>query len=264
MKELLIDQLKVKVYPDRTEMGTEAAKLMGNRVNDLLGKQEIVNIIFAAAASQNEFLEALSKENVNWSRVNAFHMDEYIGLAEGAPQQFGKFLQERIFDKVPFREVFYLKGYASDIDAECKRYSDLLKQLPVDITCMGIGENTHLAFNDPHVANFNDPALVKVVDLDEACKQQQVNEGCFPGIEDVPVYALTLTIPALMNANYIFCMVPGPSKANAVYHTLNDEIKELYPSTILRKHANAILFLDKDSAVRVLEQKPNTGILNYN
>jgi glucosamine-6-phosphate deaminase len=264
MKELLIDQLKVKVYPDRTEMGTQAAKLMATRVNDLLGKQEMVNIIFAAAASQNEFLEALSKENVNWARVNAFHMDEYIGLAEDAPQQFGKFLQERIFDKVPFREVFYLKGYAEDIDAECKRYSDLLQKFRVDITCMGIGENAHLAFNDPHVANFNDEALVKVVDLDEACKQQQVNEGCFPAVEDVPVYALTLTIPALMNANYIFCMVPGPSKANAVYHTLNDDIKELYPSTILRKHPNAILFLDKDSAVRVLEQKPNTGILNYN
>jgi glucosamine-6-phosphate deaminase len=129
---------------------------------------------------------------------------------------------------------------------------------------MGIGENAHLAFNDPHVANFNDPALVKVVDLDEACKQQQVNEGCFPGVEDIPVFALTLTIPALMKAEYIFCMVPGSSKANAVYHTLNDEIKELYPSTILRNHTKAILFLDKDSAVRVLEQKPNAGILNYN
>ena len=264
MKELLVDQLKVSIYPDRKEMGTDAAKMMAARINDLLKSKDMVNVIFAAAASQNEFLEALSKENVNWSKVNAFHMDEYIGLEKDAPQQFGKFLQERIFDKVPFREVFYLKGYATDIDAECKRYSELLKQFPVDITCMGIGENTHLAFNDPHVADFNDPVLVKVVDLDEPCKQQQVNEGCFPGIQDVPVYALTLTIPALLNADYIFCMVPGTTKANAVYHTLNDEIKELYPSTILRTHSNAFLFLDTDSSTRVLEQKSNAGIFNYN
>lgn len=264
MKELLVDQLKVRIYPDRKEMGSDAAKMMAARINDLLNSKEVVNVIFAAAASQNEFLEALSKENVNWSKVNAFHMDEYIGLAENAPQQFGNFLQERIFDKVPFKQVYYLKGYAKDIKEECNRYAELLKQYPVDITCMGIGENTHLAFNDPHVADFNDPALVKVVDLDEACKQQQVNEGCFPGIQDVPMYALTLTIPALMKADYIFCMVPGAAKANAVYHTLNDEIKELYPSTILRTHSNALLFLDTDSAVRVLEQQPNAGIFNYN
>ncbi len=160
--------------------------------------------------------------------------------------------------------MYYLQGYAKDTASECKRYADLLEQYPVDITCMGIGENAHLAFNDPHVANFNDPVLVKVVDLDEACRQQQVNEGCFPSVQDIPAYALTLTIPALMNAAYIFCMVPGSTKANAVYHTLNDDIKELYPSTILRKHSNALLFLDKDSAVRVLEQKPNAGIFNYN
>ncbi|WP_315824194.1 6-phosphogluconolactonase [Paraflavitalea speifideaquila] len=178
-------------------------------------------------------------------------MDEYIGLPPGSPQQFGHFLNEWIFHKVRFRNVFYLNGQAVNLEEECARYGSLLEQFATDITCMGIGENTHLAFNDPHVANFNDPALVKVVDLDEACKQQQVNEGCFAAVHEVPNDAFTLTVPALLKAGCIYCMVPGASKAQAVYHTLVNEVSETYPSTILRTLPNAFLFLDTASAAKV-------------
>jgi glucosamine-6-phosphate deaminase len=248
-------QLKVRVYENRKEMGAEAAKMVADRINELLKQKEVINIIFAAAASQNEFLASLINEKVDWKHVNAFHMDEYIGLPKNATQQFGIWLKERIFSKVSFREVFYLNGQATDIEAECERYSDLLHQYPVDITCMGIGENTHLAFNDPHVADFNDTRMVKVVDLDEACKQQQVNEDCFDDISQIPPDALTLTIPALLKADYIFCMVPGALKAQAVYYTLREDITEQYPSTILRTHGHAYLLLEKESAAKIMAEK---------
>jgi glucosamine-6-phosphate deaminase len=251
MKAILADKLKVRIYEVREELGADAAKLAAKQIKSLLEKQEFVNIIFAAASSQNEFLAALNKENIEWQRVNGFHMDEYIGLPEGAPQLFRNFLNQKIFTKQPFHSVNYLNGCATDIPAECERYTELLKKYPVDITCMGIGENAHLAFNDPHVADFADPADVKIVDLDEACKQQQVNEGCFPAVKDVPNDALTLTIPALLKAPFILCMVPGATKAQAVYHTLADEISEQYPSTILRTHPETHLFLEKNSASQI-------------
>lgn len=252
MIDLEAGQLKIKIYEDRKKMGADAAKMAAARINALLNEKDYVNIIFAAASSQNEFLEFLIKEKTDWKRVNAFHMDEYIGLDKEAPQQFGQWLKARIFEKVPFRDVFYLNGQAADPATECKRYSELLLQYPVDITCMGIGENTHLAFNDPHVADFDDPRLVKVVDLDETSKQQQVNEDCFNDISEVPPYAFTVTIPALLKAAYILCMVPGAAKSQAVYHTLTAPISEQYPSTILRTHPEAYLFLEKESAALTL------------
>ena len=252
MKEVLIDNLKVRIYESREQIGMDAAKMAADQIRVLLQQQDCVNIIFAAAASQNEFLAALVQEKLDWTRVNAFHMDEYIGLDAAAPQLFRYFLKEKIFDRLPFRNVYLLNGQAENIELECKRYAALLEENPVDITCMGIGENAHLAFNDPHVADFDDPVQVKVVDLDQACKQQQVNEGCFSDVSKVPNDALTLTIPALLQAPFIFCMVPGAAKANAVYHTLISDITEKYPSAILRKHSNAILFLEKESAAEVL------------
>lgn len=243
-KEFQVDKLKVEIYPDRQTMGTAAATDVVVKIKELLAKQPFVNIIFAAAPSQNEFLQALSESRLEWNRVRAFHMDEYIGLDNAAPQRFGNFLKEKIFQKVSFAAVYYLDGNAADTDLACKSYASLLNKHPVDIVCMGIGENGHIAFNDPPVANFKDSELVKVVALEETCRQQQVNDGCFPSIENVPSHAVTLTIPALMAANTIYCMVPGPTKATAVYNTLNRAIIEQYPSTILRTHANATLYLD--------------------
>ncbi|MGK6351730.1 glucosamine-6-phosphate deaminase [Parapedobacter sp. DT-150] len=244
-----VGALEVNGFLTRKSMGEAAAAAVVSRITALFEQQDIINMVFAAAPSQNEFLEALTQAvGVDWSRINAFHMDEYIGLPEKAPQRFGNFLQERIFSKLPFRAVHYLDGNNPDPQKECLRYAGLLEQYPTDIVCMGIGENCHIAFNDPHVADFNDPDRVKVVDLDHECRQQQVNDGCFNAIGDVPNDALTLTIPALFNATYIFCMVPGVNKAKAIWHTLNADIADVYPSTILRSHANAVLFIDKDSS----------------
>ena len=160
-------------------------------------------------------------------------------------------MKDRLFSKVNCREVNYLNGNATDPQDECKRYSDLLINYPTDIVCLGIGENTHLAFNDPHVADFNDPLIVKVVDLDQDCRSQQVNDGCFATIDDVPTHALTITMPALFKSTFAYAIVPGKFKANAIFHTLNSDISELYPSTILRRHDHAVLFIDEDSASKL-------------
>ena len=244
-----VDALTVSVSKDRKTLGTYAAKLAADRLRKILSEKAFVNIVFAAAPSQNEFLDALAAtEAIDWCRVRAFHMDEYTGLPDNAPQRFGNYLTSHFFDRIPLGEVHFLRGDASDPEAECRRYAELLIRYPPDIVFMGIGENTHLAFNDPHVAKFNDPHMVKVVTLDQACRQQQVNDGCFKTVMDVPRQALTLTLPALMKADYIFCVVPGKAKAQAVYHTLKSDIIEKYPSTILRTHPSAILFIDGDSA----------------
>lgn len=254
-------QPALRQLANRTLLGEAAAQSVSHRMRALLAQQATINMIFAAAPSQQEFLAALCREpDIDWSRVNAFHMDEYVQLPDEAPQRFGNFLKRRIFDRVPFGAIHFINGNAPDLATECTRYSQLLQQNPVDIVCMGIGENCHIAFNDPHVAFFNDPVLVKVVDLDTACRQQQVNDGCFDHIDAVPTHALTLTIPALMQAPHIFCMVPGINKAPAVNHTLHSAISELYPSTILRQHNNAILFIDNDSASQ-LRQPPTVPTL---
>ncbi|SHM26781.1 glucosamine-6-phosphate deaminase [Mucilaginibacter sp. OK098] len=243
-----VSNLQVLKYEDRVAMGKAAAGMVCQKINELFNKQQFVNMIFAAAPSQNEFLSALiQNKTIEWQRINAFHMDEYIGLYENDSRTFASFLKEKIFCKLSFHTVNYINGNATDPDAECKRYTELLNKYPTDIVCMGIGENGHIAFNDPHVAYFNDPVKVKVVSLDEECRQQQVNDKCFDLLDEVPIHAITLTVPALMAGKYIYCMVPGEKKAKAVYNTLNTEINEKCPATILRKHANALLFIDKDS-----------------
>lgn len=240
--------LQVLKYEDRAAMGEAAAGMVCQKINELLNRQPFVNMIFAAAPSQNEFLAALIQtETIDWQRVNAFHMDEYIGLPENDLRTFSSFLKEKIFGKLPFRAVNYINGNSNDHAAECKRYAELLTKYPTDIVCMGIGENGHIAFNDPHVADFNDPLKVKNVRLDAECRQQQVNDKCFDLLDEVPTHAVTLTVPVLMAGRYIYCMVPGEKKAKAICNTLHGEIDEKCPATILRKHENAMLFIDKDS-----------------
>lgn len=251
MRQFYKDKLNVRIFESRPELGAAAAEELSEKIRELLKTKEYVNIIFASAPSQNEFLDELLKKDVEWHRINAFHMDEYIGLDKDAPQGFGNFLKDRLFSKVTCREVHYLNGNAANPQDECKRYSDLLIKYPTDIVMLGIGENTHLAFNDPHVADFNDPLIVKVVDLDADCRTQQVNDGCFNSLEEVPTHALTITIPALFKSTYAYAVVPGEFKANAIYHTINSDISELYPSTILRKHDHAILFIDENSASKL-------------
>ncbi|MBN9352008.1 MAG: 6-phosphogluconolactonase [Chitinophagaceae bacterium] len=250
MKELKVDDLEVRIYDTRVQMGIAAAQAVGEKISEILKHQDSINIVFAAAPSQNEFLDSLSSRDIAWDRINAFHMDEYVGLDEKAPQLFGNYLKNKLFGKVNFREVYYIKGDTNDTEQECKRYSELLERYPTDIVILGIGENTHLAFNDPHVADFNDQQVVKVVRLDEKNRQQQVDPAdnvCFKTIKEVPTHAITITIPALFKSRYAYAIVPGKNKADAIYHTLTSSIQERYPSTILRKHPHAILYIDQDS-----------------
>jgi glucosamine-6-phosphate deaminase len=251
-KEFTADRLAVKIFDGREQMGRYAATEVASRIKELLQSKDQINIIFAAAPSQNEFLEALARaQGIAWGSVNAFHMDEYIGLAPGHPQRFGHFLKERIFDKVGFKAVYFLDAEGQTPGKNSAEYTALLRRFPPDIVCMGIGENTHIAFNDPHVADFADPELVKPVRLDVASRQQQVNDGCFTALSEVPETAVTLTVPALMQATYVYCMVPGTHKAEAIYHTLHDRVSETYPSTVLREHPHAILYLDRESASKI-------------
>ncbi|MBR2460664.1 MAG: glucosamine-6-phosphate deaminase [Clostridia bacterium] len=243
------DLLTVNVYESRTEMGEAAAADIKACILSLLQTKETINMIFAAAPSQNEVLYALATDKeIPWNRVNAFHMDEYIGLSADAPQGFGNFLKEHIFGLADFKSVSYINVSASDAEAECERYAALLEKHPTDIVVMGIGENGHIAFNDPPVADFKDPKAVKPVELDEVCRNQQVNDGCFARLEDVPKTAITLTVPTLFAGDHLFCIVPARTKARAVKATLCDEINEKCPATVLRRHESAILYLDGDSS----------------
>ncbi len=246
MKEF---SLKTKIFETRQEMGQAAANATAEAVVELLKTKEQVRMIFAAAPSQNEFLQSFLKdERVDFSRIVAFHMDEYVGLPADAPQGFGNFLRDRLFGKAPFAQVNYINGNAEDPEAECRRYGALLAQEPIDIVCMGIGENGHIAFNDPHVADLQDPLSVKQVTLDEVCRMQQVHDGCFAKLDDVPKTAITLTVPRLMEAGKHICIVPAGSKAKAVRESLYGSISADCPATVLRICTDAELYLDADSA----------------
>ena len=243
------DQLCVKVLPSRAETGRCAAEEIAACVRALQDRQAEINMIFAAAPSQNEMLEALIVQpDIRWDKINAFHMDEYIGLPSDAPQSFGRFLRERLFDKVPFRAVYYIQDASETPEQTVSRYTHLLQAHPVDIVCLGIGENGHIAFNDPPVADFHDPLTLKKVRLDPICRMQQVHDGCFSTLDDVPQYALTLTITALCRAAHMFCTVPAATKAQAVFDTLTQPVSERVPASVLRTHPHAVLYCDPDSA----------------
>ena len=253
MKEFKKDNLQVKIMPTRDEMGKVAAVDIYNKIKELLAQKAEINMIFAAAPSQNDVLQSLiAYPDIEWNRINAYHMDEYIGLRpELSDKSFGTYLTDHIFGKVPFKSINLINGLSQDGEAECARYSKLLKENPTDIVVMGIGENGHIAFNDPWVADFNDPKMVKTVPLDDICRQQQVNDGCFATFDLVPTHAITLTCPTLFAGCNLFCIVPAKTKAAAVKRTIEGEINEECPATILRKHASAVLYLDGDSSAEL-------------
>ena len=249
IRAFAVGKLQVNLFSNRREMGQAAGRSVAAKMKEILKVKKNLSIVFASAPSQNEFLEELSQSTgIDWSKVTAFHLDEYIGLPTDAPESFGNFLRVKLFEKVLPGNVYYLNGMAVDLEAECKRYAALLKGHPLDIACIGIGENGHLAFNDPPFADFQDPLLVKVVDLDLVSRQQQVRDGCFKSLQEVPKKAITLTIPTILSAKFIYCMVPAPTKAEAVKRTLHGPVSTSCPASVLRKHENAILFLDSDSA----------------
>jgi glucosamine-6-phosphate deaminase len=243
---------QVVVSPDRVSMGECAATHVVERLREILVAQPIARVMFACAPSQDEFLRSLvahSHKVVDWSRVVAFHMDEYVGLQASHAASFRRYLQTHLLDAVPPLARFEpIQGEASHPDEECARYAALLDTSPLDLICLGIGENGHIAFNDPPVADFSDHRSVKRVELDAACRQQQVNDRCFETLAAVPTHALTVTIPVFRRARQLSVVVPGPRKAAAVRATLKDPVSTDCPATILRTHPNTVLFLDRDSA----------------
>ena len=245
VKSLKKDKLAVNIYENRAVMGAAAADDIAACMEELLSEKASINMVFAAAPSLFDVLESLLKQPLDWNRVNAFHMDEYVGLKKEDPQSFGNYLNEHIFKKVPFANIYYVADYGL-------QYEKILAENHIDIVCLGIGENGHIAFNDPGVADFNDPVRIKKAKLDDVCRMQQVHDGCFPTFDDVPEYAYTLTIPQMVSADYMFCVVPAATKADAVYNTVNEEINDMCPATILRKHNNAIMYCDLDSGAKLL------------
>jgi glucosamine-6-phosphate deaminase len=243
-----LDGLTVRVLPTRAAMGQAAAAEVADELRQRLSRSVNVRMVFAAAPSQSEMLDALvAQPGIDWGRVTAFHMDEYIGLEQSASQRFGVWLQERLFRRVPFGRVHLIEP-DPDPGVSIREYAARLNEATIDIVCLGIGVNGHLAFNDPPVADLTDPLDVKIVELDDICRQQQVDDGCFPTFGDVPTHAVTLTIPRLLRADRLFCVVPGPAKRNAVRATLNDPVGEACPATALRTHRDCTLYLDPESA----------------
>lgn len=249
IQQFLAGKAHVEIYPTRSALGQAAAARGAAILREALSRQARGRIIVATGNSQLEVSGAFVRvPGLDWSRIEVFHMDEYLGLPAEHPASFRRWVKERIVDVARPGKVHYLDGEAADWAAECQRYSELLSQAPVDLCFLGIGENGHIAFNDPHEADFNDPHLVKRVTLDEPCRHQQVGEGHFPDAASVPKYALTLTCPALMRAQHLICCVPDLRKAEAVRRALEGQISPACPGSILRTHAHATIYLDPDSA----------------
>ena len=238
-----------QVFDSRQQLGEAAAKRAASLIQSAVAERGRARVIVATGNSQLAFIDALtSMPGIPWGAVEIFHMDEYAGMSDTHPASFRKWIRERVVDKVNPAAAHYIHGDVPDLKAECERYSQLLSSAPVDLAFVGIGENGHIAFNDPHVANFKDPLTMKVVDLDEACRKQQVGEGHFASVDEVPREALTLTCPALMRAEHLVCSVPDARKANAVKRSVEGPISEACPGSLLRTHSDAVLFLDKQSA----------------
>lgn len=250
---LTVDRLAVEVHPDRAAAGRAAACAVATYLRDVIAVKGEARVIFACAPSQDEFLASLVDRaatgiEVDWSRVVAFHMDEYVGLTASHPQSFRRYLHDHFLKHVSVRAFYPLEADAPEIEAVCRRYAARLNERPIDLICLGVGENGHIAFNDPPVADFDDKAFVKVVQLDRACRQQQVNDGCFVDLETVPTHAITLTIPVFRAALRLSVHVPGPRKAAAVEAALHGPISSRCPASILRTHPRATLYLDPAAA----------------
>src|ERR1043166_132268 len=243
------ENLNVYVYKDRESMGKAAASVIAAEIRHAIQERGRAVVILASAPAHNEFLANLAEApDIDWSRVTAFHLDEYLGMDERAPQSFRRFLIDRLVNRVPLGQFHGLRGEAPDGAAEAKLYAELLAQNPPDFAVLGIGENGHLAFIDPPFCDFNDPEPVKVVQLDEVCRNQQVNDGAFASLDEVPKDALSLTIPTLMSRPKLFAIAPGPAKRQAIKHTVEGPISTSCPASILRTHSDAHLFIDVVSA----------------
>jgi len=242
-------RLRAEVFPSRPMMGLAAGRAVAEAIRDLLARFGRAAVVFASAPSQNEFLAALRQEpGIEWRKLTAFHLDEYVGIGPEHPASFRRFLVDRLFTHVTVAAFHGLDGQAPDLAAECARYATLLRQAGPALAILGVGENGHLAFIDPPVCDFAEVADVRVVALDEPCRRQQVNDGCFPSLSEVPRTALSLTVPFLMRVPRVVAIVPGPAKRAAIQAAIEGPVTTACPASILRRHRDATLFLDDDSA----------------
>jgi glucosamine-6-phosphate deaminase len=251
VRQWRVGKLTVRVYDSIDALAVDAAADAIGVVSGAIDERGHANVMLATGTSQLVFLARLVEAagtTVDWSRVAGFHMDEYVGLPAAHPASFERYMRERVVAHLPFGEFHYVNGSAPDPGAEAARYATLLEEHPVDLCCLGIGENGHLAFNDPPVADFDDPLVVKVVELDDRCKLQQVGEGHFATIADVPPRAITVTVPGLLRARHTLAIVPEARKAEPVRAALEGPVTTACPASILRRQPRATLFLDTDSA----------------
>lgn len=240
--------MEINISSTKQEMGKQAAHKGADLIRKAIAERGEANIIVATGASQFEMLEELVKENIDWNVVTGFHLDEYIGIDETHPASFRKYLKERFVSLVPLKEFHYVNG--NDAEKECKRVSEIISRHPIDVAFVGIGENGHLAFNDPP-ADFETEEPYIVVNLDDDCRRQQLGEGWFPTFDDVPQQAISMSIRQIMKSKHIICSVPDLRKSVAVMNTLLSEISPAVPASVMQKHPSAWLFLDKASASKL-------------
>lgn len=252
IKSFNVDDLSVRVFANVGELAASAAAQAHQCLSKVLAAKGSAAVILATGNSQIHFLDELVRlGGIDWSRITLFHMDEYLGIEGTHKASFRHYMRHRVESKIKPRVFHYIEGDALEPIDECNRYSSLLKAQPIDLCCLGVGDNGHLAFNDPPVANFQDPLAVKIVALDLVCRQQQVNQGHFPDTEHMPHYALTLTIPTLISADKVLALVPGKHKAAIVKRALQGPIEPACPASILRRQKHATLLLDSDAAAQV-------------
>ena len=241
----------VEILPDKDTLGRAAAQLVASLIRDQLGDRDKLRIIFAAAPSQTETLAHLvAAGGIDWKRIEAFHMDEYLGLPADHPARFANWLDAHLFKQVPFGRVNRIEP-GDNPAGTVADYTALLQQAPIDLVLCGIGETGHIAFNDPDVADFNDAASVKIVTLDERSRSQQVDEGCFSSLDEVPKQAITITIPPLMSAKTVICVVSGAHKRGAVTAALTGPVTTACPASILTTHPDVHFFLDEEAGADV-------------
>ena len=242
------DRLEVRIYQDKGQAGAGGAAIAAALIAETIARDGKAAIVLASAVSQDPFLAALREEKIDWPSVTAFHLDEYAGMAASHPASFRRFQHDRLIDHVPIAQFHELRGDAPDLASECPRYANLLHEAQPCLVALGIGENGHLAFIDPPVCDFNDPADVRPVDLDETCRMQQVHDGAFAALEDVPRHALSLTVPFFLRVPRALVFVSGEHKSAAVAAALDSPIAESCPASALRRHPAATLFLDPAAA----------------
>jgi glucosamine-6-phosphate deaminase len=249
VRQFRCEQLGVEVHESREAAGAASAAAAAEELRAMLASQGEASVIFASAKSQDEFLAGLrTQPDIDWKRITVFHMDEYVGLSASHPASFRYYLRDRLLQHVPARKFFELNGEAADLAEECARYAALLERHAPGLVAMGIGENGHLAFIDPQNCDFEDPARVRAVELDEICRMQQVHDGAFERLVDVPLRALSLTIPCMLGRPRVVATVPGPTKREAVKAALEGPVAEICPASALRRHPRATLYLDRESA----------------